>query len=124
MEQIIGNDDLGTKVSTKLQVPMKETINGIKQNKCKQCNYASSQAGNLWRHLKIHSGEKSNKCKQCDYASSYASNLRTHMKTHSGEKANSCDQCEYASSEAANLRRHLRKLTGEKPKIYLHCGDI
>ena len=41
-----------------------------KSNKCNQCNFASSKAGNLRRHLKIHSGEKSNKCNQYDYASS------------------------------------------------------
>ena len=58
----------------------------IKSNKCNQCGYASSQAGNLRRHLKIHSGEKSNKCDQCDYASSDAGNLRRHLKTHRGEK--------------------------------------
>ena len=28
-------------------------------NKCNQCKYASSQAGNLKRHLKAHSGKKS-----------------------------------------------------------------
>ena len=33
------------------------------------------------------SGEKSNKCNQCDYASSWAGNLRTHLKMHSGEKS-------------------------------------
>ena len=36
-------------------------------------------------------GEKQNRCNQCDYASSQASNLRTHFKTHNGEKSNKCD---------------------------------
>ena len=31
---------------------------------------------------------KSNKCNQCDYVSSHAGNLRTHLKTHNGEKQN------------------------------------
>ena len=31
------------------------------------------------------SEEKSNKCNQCDFASTRAGNLRTHLKTHSGE---------------------------------------
>ena len=35
----------------------------------------------------MHIGEKSNKCNQCDYASSQAGNLRAHLKTHSGEKS-------------------------------------
>ena len=44
-----------------------------------------------------HSGEKSNKCNQCDYASSRAGDLRRHLKTHTGEKSNKCNQCDYAS---------------------------
>jgi uncharacterized Zn-finger protein len=42
--------------------------------------------------LKTHSGEKSNKCNQCDYASSQAGVLRRHLKTHSGEKPNKCNK--------------------------------
>ena len=53
-----------------------------------------------------HSGEKSNKCNQCDYAFSRAGNLRQHLKTHSGEKSNKCDQCDNASSHAGDLMRH------------------
>ena len=77
-----------------VDVPLRNTNNEVvKSNKCNQCNYASSQAGNLRTHLKIHSGEKSYKCNQCDYASSRAGNLRTHLKKHSGEKPNKCSQC-------------------------------
>ena len=65
-----------------------------------QCAYAS-YAGNLGKHLKIHSGEKSNKCNQRHYASSDEGNLRRHLRTHSGEKSNKCD---YASSNGGNLR--------------------
>ena len=82
-------------------------------NKCNQCEYASSEAGNLRRHLRTHSGEKSNKCNQCNYASSDASNLRNHLKTHSGEKSNKCNQCDFASSQASNLRAHLKTHSGE-----------
>ena len=66
------------------------------------------------KHLKTHSEEKSNKCNQCDYASSRAGNLRTHLKTHSGEKSNKCNQCDFASSQAADLRRHFKTHSGEK----------
>ena len=52
--------------------------------KCEQCSSAFSEARNLKKHMKIHSGEKPNKCKQCDFATLYASVLRTHSKRHNG----------------------------------------
>ena len=73
-----------------------------KLNKCSQCNYASSQAGNLRTHLKTHSGERSYKCNQCDYESSQANNL-AHLKIYSGEKSNKCDQLDFASSYKSAL---------------------
>ena len=66
-----------------------ESVQGItskRPNKCNQCEYASSKASNLRRHLEMHSGEKQNKCNQCDFASSQAGNLRTHLK-HTVEKS-------------------------------------
>ena len=74
-----------------VKIPKKTTDTVIKQNKCNQCDYASSHAGDLRTHLKIHSGEKSYKCNQCDFASTWAVSLRKHIKIHSGEKSNKCD---------------------------------
>ena len=81
---------------------------GEKSKKCKQCDYASSQAGDLRRHLKTQSGEKSNKCNQCDYAFSQAGHLRQHMKTHSGGKSNKCNQCVYGTSDRRYFIRDLK----------------
>ena len=84
-----------------------------KSNKCNQCDFASSYASALRRHLKTHSGEKPNRCNQCDYASSQASDLRKHLTIHSGEKPNKCTQCEYASSRSSGLRSHLKTHSGK-----------
>ena len=92
-----------------------------KSNKCNFCDYASSHAGHLRTHLKMHSGEKTKKCSLCDYASSHAGNLRTHLKMHSGEKSNKCNLCDYASSRADHLRTHLKTHSGEKPNKCRHC---
>ena len=108
------------------------SINGVKmlvrksnyrniENKCNQCDFASSYASALRRHLKTHSGEKLNKCNQCDYASSLAHNLRVHLKTHSGEKANKCNQSDFASLQAIDLRRHLTTHSGEKSNRCYQC---
>ena len=98
-----------------------------KRNKCKQCDYASSYAGHLRRHLKTHNGEKSNKCNQCDYAFSRVGNLRTHLKTHSGEKSKKCSQCDYKTSRADVLRRHLnypQKIKVKKSNSKQCCSAI
>ena len=70
---------------------------GYKSNKCNQCDFASSQAGNLRTHLKMHSGEKPLKCICCYQASYRANNLRVHLTLHSGEKSNKCNRCDYTS---------------------------
>ena len=56
MEQM-ENYDLLLK-GANVKIAKKTTDNVIKSNKCNQCDYASSQAGNLRQHLKMHNGEK------------------------------------------------------------------
>ena len=108
---------LGIFSGSQFEETLDNTQHGEKQNKCNQCDYASSQASNLRTHFKTHSGEKSNKCDQCDFACW----LRTHLKTHSGEKQNKCNQCDYASSQASNLRTHLKTHSGEKSNKCDQC---
>ena len=80
-------DDFFSENGVDVDIPLRNTNNeGEKSNKCNQCDYASSQAGNLGRHLTTHIGEKTNKCKKCEFASSCADVSRAHFKTHSGEK--------------------------------------
>jgi len=107
---------------------LKKTTDDINiSKKCSQCEYASSVASNLRKHLKMHSGEKSNRCNQCDFASSYARSLKTHLKIHSGEKLNKCDQCDYASSwvrqfEETFENTQWRKVEQMQPMHYwLRC---
>ena len=85
MEQEHNLENYGLK-DANMKILKKNSDNVITSNRCNQCDYASSRAGNLRTHLKMHSGEKSNKCNQCDFTSSYARTLRKHLKTHSGEK--------------------------------------
>ena len=55
----------------------------------KNCTNATSEAIPLHvQTIWGNSGEKSNKCSQCNYASSWAGNLRMHLKTHNAEKSN------------------------------------
>ena len=57
MDQNLGQHDTsGSK--TNVKAPMKETNTKVRSNKCNQCDFASSEAGNLRRHLKTHNVEK------------------------------------------------------------------
>ena len=112
MELNLEKYDFGLK-DVNVTILKKTTGNVIKSNKCNQCDYASSQAGDLRRHMETHSQEKSNKCNQCNYASSQAGSLRAHLKMHSGEMLNKCNQCDFASSRAGNLRTHLKTHSGK-----------
>ena len=107
--------------STANQVSMRVTEGREKSSKCNQCAYASYHAGDLRKHMKMHSGEKTNKCNQCNYTSSQASHLRIHLKTHSGEKSNKCNQCDYACSRADNLRTHVKIHSGENSNKCNQC---
>ena len=88
MEQTLENYYLGLR-DANVKILGENTDNVINSNKCNQCEKAYSNAGNLRRHLKTHSGEKSSRCNQCNYASFYAGDLRKHLKIHSGEKSKS-----------------------------------
>ena len=81
MDQNLEQQYLGK--NTAIEIPIREADGRENTNKCNQCDFASSQAGDLRRHLRTHSGEKPNKCNKCDFASSRASNLGAHLKTHS-----------------------------------------
>ena len=72
MDQSTKGDDFSGSV-VNINIPMRKTNNaaGEISNKCNQCDFTSSEAGGLKRHVFTHGGEKVNKCSQCDYASSY-----------------------------------------------------
>ena len=89
MDQSIGNIDFLSVTDINVETIMKKKNNARKSNKCNQCAYASSQAGDLRKHVKRHTGQNSNKCNQCDYASSQAGYLRKYlMRRHSEENEN------------------------------------
>ena len=57
MDQSIGNIDFLSVTDINVETIMKKKNNARKSNKCNQCAYASSQAGDLRKHMKIHNGE-------------------------------------------------------------------
>ena len=105
--------DYSTTFATTLKRHIR-THRGQKLHKCDLCGHLFHQAGNLKRHMLIHNGEKPHKCHYCNYSCSETGDLKKHMRTHSGDKPYKCDQCDYASATASHLRRH--KKTHKNPK--------
>ena len=97
------------------------THSGEKPYKCTQCDYASTQAGALNRHIKTHSLLKPNQCKWCDYSTIQWSNLAQHLLIHTGEKPHLCKECGNSFREAGHLKTHLRVNTGEDPYKCTKC---
>ena len=91
------------------------THSGEKPYKCTQCDYASTQAGALNRHIKTHSLLKPNQCKWCDYSTIQWSNLAQHLLIHTGEKPHLNKECGNSFREVGRLKTHLRVDTGEDP---------
>ncbi|XP_040844107.1 transcriptional repressor CTCFL [Ochotona curzoniae] len=126
----------------------KETKEASRTFCCNVCDFSSSRASSLKRHMKTHSSEKPHLCHLCLKAFRTASLLRNHINTHTGnrpykcgdcdmafvtsgelvrhrryrhthEKPFKCSLCKYASVEASKLKRHIRSHTGERP---FQCG--
>ena len=124
---------------TLLCIKKHENTHRIKEtNKCNFCEYASSSAGLIRRHItkkcneynfvssslnessslkehkKIHR-EKMHKCNECDFAAFKKFNLKGHKKRHIGIFPFKCTQCDYASITQTDIVIHMRKHSGERP---------
>ena len=73
----------------------------------------------IWGHIWKHIGEKAYKCIQCDYASSHASNLRRHLKARSGERAYKCNQWDNQASSKQATKQATKQTAGKMQPMWL-----
>ena len=122
----------------------KSKKNGDSTFPCKKCNYTTTKAFLLSRHMRSHSEVRPHRCAVCDRGFKSLPCLQNHVNTHTGtkpfkckfcshrfttsgelvrhvrykhtfEKPHKCTECDYASVELSKLKRHIRIHTGERP---------
>ena len=115
-------------VQTLWGVIWKHTAENLKPKKCNLCDFASSQTGNLRRHIWKRT---------VDNSQTNASNVNMHLLMQAiwGDiwkrtmqpmclcpfPLQKCNLCDFASSRANNLRAHLKTHTGEKSNKCSQC---
>ena len=79
-------------------------------HQCQQCEFETTQKGNLQRHIKsVHDGQKF-PCPQCEYKATQKGDLKKHNKSvHAGRKF-PCPKCEYKATQKRSLQTHLKSV--------------
>lgn len=81
----------------------------LKPFKCIKCHYTSNARGNLYTHIRKHTGQFY-KCDHegCKFRTVNKSHLLEHSMTHSGEK-HQCEICKKLYNTQKSLMSHIRK---------------
>ncbi|KAK3757650.1 hypothetical protein RRG08_000162 [Elysia crispata] len=94
------------------------THTDIKPFKCTKCSYATNSKGNLYTHMRKHTGQFY-RCDQCDFKTVNKSHLVEHQMIHTNRRAQ-CLLCQKDYSTLKSLINHVRKYhTDKKGKDYL-----
>ena len=98
------------------------THSGVNKFKCSTCGKSFAQAGNVRRHEIMHSGVKPFTCTTCGKSFTQAGHVREHERIHSGSKLFTCTTCGKSFIQAGHVREHERIHSGVKPFTCTTCG--
>nr|KAG5708031.1 hypothetical protein BaRGS_025169 [Batillaria attramentaria] len=79
----------------------------VKPFKCSKCQYATNSKGNLYTHMRKHTGQYYN-CKHCDFRTVNKSHLVEHEATHDKTR-HPCALCQRDYATSKSLINHVRK---------------
>ena len=92
----------------------------MKAFKCEVCGHGYSHAGDLAKHMTLHSGKFC--CPTCNKACAGSYKLKEHMRIHTGEKPYKCEECGAAFTQAAGLKSHQYTHKANKRFLCTICG--
>ncbi|KAL5021554.1 hypothetical protein ScPMuIL_000709 [Solemya velum] len=82
----------------------------LKPFKCLRCSYSCNSKGNLYTHMRKHTGQFY-KCEQCEFKTVNKSHLLEHEATHNNVRQ-PCEICQKDYNTTKSLINHIRKYHG------------
>ncbi|KAK2186472.1 hypothetical protein NP493_199g06054 [Ridgeia piscesae] len=74
---------------------------------CTKCEYATNTKGNLYTHMRKHTGQFY-RCEKCSFKTTNKGHLVEHEATHTGHR-HKCDLCHKDYNTVKSLQNHIRK---------------
>lgn len=97
---------------------------GDKSLKCPLCDFRTSLAASLSRHVNLHTDNRKYICDQCGSCFHTLSALKDHtIYVHSNERNYSCEICGQRFKLKSGLNRHFKTHSDEK-EFKCFCGQV
>ena len=95
--------------TTEVEIADQQEMKYSNKNKCNECDYTATHAGNLKIHVMAkHEGIRYN-CDECDHVATQPGSLKVHvMAKHRGIRF-PCQVCEYKGSTKGNTNMHMKR---------------
>lgn len=84
------------------------SVSDERKVECTQCDRRFFNAGELKRHMQVHTGERPHPCPYCNKRLSSPYALKGHIRIHTNETPYSCPYCPMAFKQRVSMRTHIK----------------